>query len=105
MTALSYPYAWLPVIIVFGVSATIAVPLFAFVWLVVFSAVALVAIAALGWGLVAVLRAVGHRLSWRWLYTAERQDVSRSVPLPRTSEPAPLDSASASGSNASGRTA
>ena len=105
MTVLSYAYAWLRVFIVFGVSATIAVPLFAFVWLVVFLAVALVAIAALGWGLVSALRAVGHRLSWRSLYAAERQDVSRSVPPPRTSEPAPLESASAPGPKASGRTA
>ena len=65
MTVLSYPFALLPGIIVFGALATIAVPLFAFVWLVVFLVVSLVAVVTLGWGLVAALRVVGGRLWWR----------------------------------------
>jgi hypothetical protein len=72
MTVLSYPYAWLPAVLVFGVLATIAAPLFVFVALVVFLVVAFVAVLASGWGLVAALRVVGRRLWWRWLHTAKR---------------------------------
>jgi hypothetical protein len=61
-TVVSYPYAWLPVVLVFSVLATITVPIFALVWLVLFVAVALAAVLALGWGLVAAVRAVGRRL-------------------------------------------
>jgi hypothetical protein len=102
---LSYPYAWLPVFVVFGVSATIAIPLFAFVWLAVFFVMAFVAVVALGWGLVAALRALGRRLSWRWLHTGKAARRKRSVPLPRPSEPQPARSASASGSQRSRETA
>jgi hypothetical protein len=105
MTVLGYPYAWLPVFIVFGVSATIAVPLFAFVWLVVLLVAALVAVVAAGWGLVAAFRAVGRRLSWHWVHTVKWRGAKRSVPLSRTSEPPPARSASASGSKPPGRTA
>jgi hypothetical protein len=55
------------------VLATVGVPLFAFVWLVVFVVVAFVAVAALAWRLVATSGAVGRRLWWRWLHTAKRQ--------------------------------
>jgi hypothetical protein len=104
MTVLSYPYAWLPVFIVVGVSATIAVPLSAFVWLVVFVVAAVVGVVALLWGLAAALRALGRRLSWRWLYAANGEKRKRGVPLPRTTE-APPAPASASSSKLSRKTA
>jgi hypothetical protein len=72
MTLLSDPFVGLPRIIVFGVLATVAVPLLAFVWLAVFLLVALAAVVALGWGVVAALRAVGGRLWWRPLQTANQ---------------------------------
>jgi hypothetical protein len=62
---LSYPFAWLPAVIVLGVPAITLVPLFAFVGLVVFLVVAFVAVVASGWGLVATSRAVGRQLWWR----------------------------------------
>jgi hypothetical protein len=104
MTVLSYPFASLPVVVVFGVLATIAVPLFAFDWLVVFLVVAFVAVLAFGWGLVAALRAVGRRLSWRWVHTVKWQGAKRSSPLRRISGPHSARSASVSGSKPSGRT-
>jgi hypothetical protein len=93
------------VVIVFGVLATINVPLFAFVWLVVFFVVAFVAVVALWWGLVAASRAVGGRLWRRWLHAAKRQGARRSVPLRPISGPHSARSASVSGSKRSRKTA
>ena len=71
MTLLSYPFPSLAVVSFVLVLATIAVPLFAFVWLVVFLVAALVVVVTLAWALVAASRAVGRRLA-RWLYAATR---------------------------------
>lgn len=80
MTALSYPFASLPVVLVFGVPATIIVPLLAYAWLAaLFVVVACVAVVALGWGLVTASVAARRRLSWRWLQTPAPQG-ARSVP-------------------------
>jgi hypothetical protein len=79
MTALGYPFAWLPVVVVFGVPATIIVPLLAYVWLAVLFVVACVAVVALGRRLVAASVAARRRLSWGRPPTATPQ-ASRSVP-------------------------
>jgi hypothetical protein len=60
MTLLRYPFAYLSVVLVVGVLATMALPLFALMWLVLFFALAFVGIVTAGWGIAAGLRAIGR---------------------------------------------
>ena len=70
MTFVRYPYLWLPLLIVFGVVPTLLVPFvglfFAIIWAVVVVVVAVGAMVAAAWELVAGLRAAGRPLRRRW---------------------------------------
>ena len=52
-----YFYLWTPVVIVFGTAIILTIPYLA---VIVFSVVTLVALAALGWAIVAVPYRLGH---------------------------------------------
>ena len=61
---LTNPFAWLAVSIIVGLLATLAVPLFALVWLVVVFVLAFVAVVGLASRVVAASDGAGRRL---WL--------------------------------------
>ena len=99
MMLLRYPFPSLAVVSIVLVLATIAVPLFAFLWLVVILAAALAVVVTLACALVAASRPVGRRLG-RWLNAATRQGVGTSVARQQHCVSQPTRSPSASSAEA-----
>jgi hypothetical protein len=79
MTVLNYPVASLPAFIVVSVLATLAIPIFAFAWLVLVSVVALVAVIAVGWVYLMAWRSAGHALWWRWRMRGHPQSATQDL--------------------------